>query len=93
MLTADDARKMTAESVAIQLKEYITNCVDPAIKKAASQGQFSTVVGLKDVTNAKIIANEVVKALNLAGFDTKHVYNCDQRDYENHISINWEGSK
>ena len=90
MITAEEARKLSYDDIAKQLVDYINNCVDPAIKKAAELGEFHTVVGFKGIKNYKTIAREAVKTLKLAGFEAKHVYNCDQRDYENHIYISWD---
>lgn len=92
MITAEEARKLSYEDITNQLQDYINNCVDPAIKKAAAIGDFHTTVGFKDVRNYQIIAKETVKALKQAGFDAKHVYNCncDPREYENHIYISWD---
>lgn len=90
MITAEEARKISYEDIANQLRDYINNCVDPAIKKAAAIGDFHTTVGFKDVRNYQIIAKEAVKALKQVGFEAKHVYNGDQRDYENHIYISWD---
>ena len=90
MITAEEARKLSYDDIANQLSDYINKCVDPAIKKAAALGQFNTIVGLKDIRNYQVIAKEVVKALKQVGFEAKHVYHCDQRDYETHIYINWD---
>lgn len=90
MITAEEARKISYEDIANQVRDYINNYVDPAIKKAATIGDFHTIVGLKDVKNYQVVAKETVKALKQVGFEAKHVYNCDQRDYENHIYISWD---
>ena len=90
MITAEEARKLSYDDIAKQLSDYINKCVDPAIKKAASLGEFHTIVGLKEIKNYQIIAKEAVKTLKLAGFEARHVFTNDQRDYENHIYISWD---
>lgn len=90
MITAEEARKLSFESVNAQLKEYLDNSVTPAIQKAAQRGDFRTTVGLKEIKNYAIIGKEAIKVLTMAGFNAKHVYNSDQRDYENHLEIRWD---
>lgn len=93
MMTAAEARSLSQESLAAliadELESYMKDCVAPAIEKAANLGLFQTIVGFNRVNHYKSVAEAAIKLLKQAGFAVKHVYNCEQRDYENHLEICW----
>lgn len=94
MITAEEARNKSyavLQSITeVQANTFMTNYIEPAILKATDKGEFQTKVFLdKFEKNSKLIAMIVVRELKAAGFDAKHVYCADQRDYENCISIKW----
>ena len=93
MITAEEARNKSyavLQSITeVQANTFMTDYIEPAILKAAYKGEFQTKVSLDKYKNSKLIAMIVVRELKSAGFDAKHVYCADQRDYENCISIKW----
>lgn len=94
MITAEEARNKAyavLQSVTeVQAKSFMTDYIEPAIVKAANNGAFQTEVSLDKFNKSKLIAKIVVKELKAAGFDARHVYCADQRDYENSIRITWD---
>ena len=93
MITAEEARNKSyavLQSITeVQANTFMADYIEPAILKATDKGEFQTKVSLDKFKNSKLIAMIVVRELKAAGFDAKHVYCADQRDYENCISIKW----
>ena len=90
MITADEARKATEESLKILAKEFVLNKVDPHIRKAIDKGRSDIVVDLtnSDFPNLEFVGPEIVKLLKELGFGADF-YICDGYRYEANITVNW----
>lgn len=88
-MNATAARAATKVQITKIAKEFITNNTGIPIQDAINDGYFSTTVSFDGVPNPEKIGIEVVKQLELQGYEAQHVY--DPTYNENYIVISWEG--
>lgn len=87
MITAAQAREKSMEKITQIAKEFITNCAEPAISEAISEGRFKATPAFE---GTDIIGEEVVRLLQQEGFKVDHVYYDGPNGYYNYILIEWE---
>lgn len=89
MITAAQAKQKTMEKVTQIAKEFILNCVEPAIEEAIAEGRFKATPSFDGVPNPEITGAEVVKLLEEQGFEAEHVCYDNLNGCANYIRIKW----
>ena len=90
MITAKEAKQLTDNRLNQLAKEYVLNYAQTIIRKAIDLGRYSAVLDLTkaDIPNIEVVGSEIVKLLEVQGFEAEFYYEDDHR-YEATISVKW----
>ena len=90
MMTAAQAKEETMKIVAQAAAEFILNTADSAVSEATLEGRFHTKVPFDVTISPKQTGAEVVRLLEVQGYEAEHVYYDGPNGYVNCICIKWE---
>ena len=89
MMTAEQAKVKTRARIKVIAEEFILNNVGVPLQDAIDHGRFHAIVDFKGVPNSQQTGEEVVRQLEVQGYEAEHVYYDGPNGYDNYILIKW----